>query len=483
MSTNLATPSTIEQRALQRKRPATRLPGPPWYTAMGNTFSFLRHALAFSVEMRETFGDVVSVPTLMGRLTLIFHPDGVRHVLQENHRNYNKDIPDYRILSLLLGKGLLTNDGESWLQQRRLIQPAFHRQQVAALGPIMTESVQTWLEHMEEDGYVETGGPVDVLAEMSGLTLSIVCKALFGADLRAEQLARVSRALTTANHLLASAFYLPGILSLPTPQRHRLRAARQELHAVVDEIVRQRRSDASHHTDLLAMLLDARDAETGAGMSDQQVRDEVLTLLLAGHETTANALTWTFYLLAQHPDDAAKLQEEYRRVLAGRLPLMADLPDLPQTRMVIEESMRLYPPAWAVGRHALQADEMSGYAIPKGAYVLLFQYVTHRHPDFWDQPDAFDPERFSTEHGDDRPPFAYFPFGGGPRLCIGNQFALTEAQLILATILSRYQARLAPGSRIVPEPLVTLRPRGQLMMTLHRSSDRASNRGQNGDIA
>lgn len=464
-----STARPTEQRSDLNKRDVSRLPGPPWYTAVGNTLSFLRHALDFSVEMRERFGDVVSVPTLMGRVTLIFHADGVRHILQENHRNYNKDIPDYRILSLILGKGLLTNDGASWLQQRRLIQPAFHRDRVAALGPIMTDTTLAWLERWETSNLVDTSTPLDLIQELSSLTLSIVCKALFGADLRGEQLARVSRALTTANHLLAEAFYLPGILSLPTPQRHRLHAARRELHTVVDEIVLQHRSSSEQRGDLLTMLLDARDEETGEGMSDDQVRDEVLTLLLAGHETTANALAWTFYLLAQHQHDAAKLQDEYRRVLKGQPPLMEDLPRLPVTRMVVEESMRLYPPAWAVGRHALQADEVGGYTIPRGAYVLLFQYVTHRHPGYWERPDEFDPERFSAERAADRPRFAYFPFGGGPRLCIGNQFALTEAQLILATILSRYQLRLAPNAQVIPEPLVTLRPRGTLLMTVHRN--------------
>jgi len=206
-------------------------------------------------------------------------------------------------------------------------------------------------------------------------------------------------------------------------------------------------------------------------MSDQQLRDEVLTLLLAGHETTANALSWTLFLLAQHPDTAANLQSEYRHVLRGRLPQMDDLPQLPLTRMVIEESMRLYPPAWAVGRHALEADEIGGHTIPKGAYVMVFQYVTHRHPDFWEQPDAFDPERFAAERSTGRHRFAYFPFGGGPRLCIGNQFALIEAQLILATILSRHQLLLSPTARVIPEPLVTLRPRGSLLMTAHRTTE------------
>ena len=482
MTTTMSSMLGVDDQA-PLQTPAARLPGPPGYTAVGNTFAFLRHALDFSTRMREEYGDVVSVPTLMGRLTLIYHPDGVRHVLQENHRNYNKDIPDYRILSLLLGKGLLTNDGESWLQQRRLIQPAFHRQQVAALAPIMTSAVQGWLENLEAEHVIDSETPLNVLPEMSRLTLRIVCDALFGADLRAEQLTQVSRALTTANHLLTEAFYLPGILSLPTPQRHRLRTARRELHTVVDEIVRQRRHNDSERADLLAMLLDAREADTGAGMSDQQIRDEVLTLLLAGHETTANALAWTFYLLGQHPETMARLQQEYQSVLNGRAPTMDDVPQLPLTQMVIEESMRLYPPAWAVGRHGLQADEIGGYTTPKGAYVLLIQYVTHRHPGFWERPDAFEPERFSAARSADRPRFAYFPFGGGPRLCIGAQFALTEAQLILATILSRYDMHLAPGARVVPEPLVTLRPRGQLLMTLHRSNEEPSVTERIGDIS
>jgi cytochrome P450 len=471
MTSSMPSTNSTEQYTLHGDQRASHLPGPPLYTAVGNTLRFLRHALDFSMEMRARYGDVVSVPTLMGRLTLIYSADGVRHVLQENHLNYNKDIPDYRILSLLLGKGLLTNDGASWLQQRRLIQPAFHRGRVAALGPIMTTTTVAWLEQLEATSSADTGEPIDVLREMSGLTLSIVCKALFGADLPTQEVERVGRALTSANHLLADAFYLPGILSLPTPQRRRLYAARSELYAVVDEIVRRRRSAPEQRDDLLAMLLEARDAETGEGMSDQQVRDEVLTLLLAGHETTANALSWTFYLLAQQPHEAAKLRDEYQRVLQGRPPLMEDLPQLPLTRMVVDESMRLYPPAWAVGRHALQQDEVGGYVIPKGAYILLIQYATHRHPDYWEQPDVFDPARFSDKHGTDRPRFAYFPFGGGPRLCIGNQFALTEAQLILATILSRYQLRLAPNAHVVPEPLVTLRPRGKLLMTAHRSGE------------
>ena len=293
-------PKSTEQRPAHRERPAGRLPGPPWYTAISNTIRFLRDALSTSSALRERYGDVVSVPTLMGTITMIFHPDGVRHVLQEHHLNYNKDIPDCHVLSLLIGKGLLTNDGASWLQ-RRLIQPAFHRERVSAFGPLMTNATQAWLDQCEAAGVGGTDRPLDIPHEMGALTLTIVCQALFGTDLPPVEVARVGSALTAANHLLTQALYVPGLLSLPTPQRRRLRAARRELHAVVDEIIRQRRMQADQpeqRSDVLAILLQARDAESGKGMSDQQVCDEVLTLLLAGHETTANALSWIVYLLS-----------------------------------------------------------------------------------------------------------------------------------------------------------------------------------------
>jgi len=468
MTHSASSPLPAQPRLLPRKQREPHPPGPPWPTAAQNTFSFLRKALDFLLEMRERYGDVVSVPTLIGPFTLIFHPDGVRHVLRENHRNYNKDVPDYHVLSLVLGKGLLTNDGGSWLKQRRLIQPAFHRERVAAFGTLMTETALMWTQRWETGSFIETNKPLALTQEMSSLTLSIVAKALFGTDLSAET-EGVGQALTTVNHLLAKGFYLPWVLLLPTPLRRRLRDARSALYTVVEQIIRERRRHRERHGDLLDMLLEARDEETGEGMTDQQVRDEVLTLLLAGHETTANALSWTFFLQAQHPHTEARLREEYQQVLNGRPAMIEDLPQLPSTRMVLEEAMRLYPPAWGLGRRALGNDEIGGYAIPKGAYVLVFPFVTHRHPAFWERPGEFDPERFSAPLAAGRHRFAYFPFGGGPRLCLGNQFALYEAQLILATILSRYQLRLLPGTVVTPEPLVTLRPRGDLLMTVRRT--------------
>jgi len=330
------------------------------------------------------------------------------------------------------------------------------------MGRLMTESAASWTEAIN----IETQQPLDLFPQMSGLTLDIVCKALFGADLL-EYKEQVFQASGAINHLEAQALYMPGLLFLPTPQRQRLYEARATVSTVVDALIAKRRA-RSTESDLLTMLLQAQDEETGLGMTNEQVRDEVLTLLAAGQETTANALCWTLVLLSQHPDIEARLREEYTRVLGGRAPQVEDLPQLKLSRMVLEESMRLYPPAWAFARSAIDEDEIGGYRIAKGAYVLLFPATTQRHPDFWEQPDVFDPERFSPERSAGRHRFAYFPFGGGPRICIGNQFALTEAQLILATVLPHYQFRLLPRAEVVPEPLITLRPRGKLLMTISR---------------
>ncbi|GCE09322.1 cytochrome P450 [Dictyobacter aurantiacus] len=466
MFPSIVTPQPTTSRASQAKG-IKHPPGPPWPTALWNTIKFGQDPLSFARELRERYGDVVTLQTMMGPWTLVFHPDGVRHVVQENHQNYRKGGPSDQVLRVTLGNGLLTNNGESWLTQRRLIQPAFHRSRIAGFGQLMTEGATAWLEETQLDA----SDPLDVFQQMSGLTLTIVCKALFGADMLPYK-QRVFEALGTAIRLEAQAFYMPGLLSLPTPQRHDLYKARDALYAVVDELIAGRKARATgSENDLLTMLLEARDAETGLGMNDLQLRDEVITLMVAGHETTSGALTWTLLLLSQHPEIDARLREAYTRVLSGRAVTIEDLPQLTFGRMVLEESMRLYPPAWVFGRQALAEDEIGGYRIAKGAFVLLFPAVTHRHPDFWEQPDVFDPERFAPERATGRHRFAYIPFGGGPRGCIGNQFALTEAQLILATILPRYQFRLLPGAKVIPEPLITLRPRGGLRMTAHRQDE------------
>ena len=417
--------------------------------------------------MREGFrdyGDVVGCRFGNTRAVLLAHPDHIRHVLHDNHRNYNKQNVDYAMLRRLLGNGLLTSEGAFWHRQRRLIAPMFHRQRVAGFCNLMVNSTLGMLERW--DVLARRGEPFDVGAEMMRLTLEIVAKALFSADV-SDDAETIGDALTEVNRQLGELSLLDLLWMIPTPRKRRFRAAVRALDQVVGKIVDERRLSTHRNQDLLSMLLEAVDAETDKGMTPRQVRDEVLTLLLAGHETTANALTWTWYLLAQNPEAADKLEREVREVLGDRAPDALDLPNLRYTRMVVEESMRLYPPAWAISRNTIADDEIGGYRIPRKTSVIICSFITHRHPAFWENPDRFDPERFSPARAEGRPNFAYLPFGGGPRICIGNGFAMTEAQLVMATVAQRYRLGLAPAYPVELHPLITLRPRHGMRMTLH----------------
>ena len=302
---------------------------------------------------------------------------------------------------------------------------------------------------------------------MARLTLKIVGRALLSIDL-SDQAEVIGRAFTVGNERFAH-FDLGMLMPfLPTRRNLRFRRAVRTLHQVVDEIIAQRRRERQDQGDLLSMLLDARDEETGKGMDDRQLRDEILTLILAGHETTATALSWTWHLLSQNPSVQQKLETELHEVLGGRPPTLADLRVLNYTGMVLDESMRIYPPVWSIGRSPINDDEIGGYRIPKKSMVMLSQYITHRHPAFWDEPDRFDPERFSLERSEGRPRYAFFPFAGGPRQCIGNIFALNEANLVLATVAQRYRIKVAPAHPIELQPLVTLRPRYGIKVTLQK---------------
>jgi cytochrome P450 len=416
-------------------------------------------------KLTQEYGPLVCFQFLAWPLYLITHPDHIKYILQENYLQYNKDVFDYQLLKHFLGNGLLTNEGDSWLRQRRLMQPAFHRQRIAAFGKLMTE---TTLAHMQRwKPFTQSNTPLDMAVEMMRLTLHIVCKALFSVDVT-DEADTIGSAFSVVNRHLAQRSSSPLPLSLPVPGNLRFRSAVHALDKVVHEIIRQHREQKMETDDVLSMLLQTRDEETGEGMNDQQLHDEVITLLLAGHETTANALSWTWYLLSQHPEVEQQLHHELKEVLSGRLPTSEDLPRLPYTQMVIQESIRLYPPSWIISRNAVAEDAIGGYAIPAHAPILLLPYVTHRHPAFWQDPERFDPERFTPEQIATRPRYAYVPFGGGPRQCIGNTFAMTEAQLILATVAQQYRVALVPGQVISPEPLITLRPRNGLFMTLQR---------------
>jgi cytochrome P450 len=436
----------------------------------GNTREIQQNPLRLYASARAQFGDVVrlrAIPSVYWYL--VTHPHDVEQVLQTNQRNYRKPDVFNNPVGLLAGRGLLTSEGDCWRHQRRLAQPAFHRQRLAALATLMTEAAESTAERWSQ--YAESGASVDVAAEMMRLTLKIVSRALFSTDI-SDKADRVGPAVRVAsehvNYRMSHPLALPE--RIPTRRNRRFFKAKRTLDEMVFGIINERRRTGEDRGDLLSMLLLTRDEETGEGMSDRQLRDEVITLLLAGHETIAAALSWTWYLLSLHPDVERKLHAELGLVLGGRTPTLDDLPHLSYATMVFEESMRLCPPAWGQPRQALGDDRIGGYHIPAGAIISLCQWVTHRHPDFWENPEQFDPERFTPERWANRPRFAYFPFGGGARQCIGNHFAMLEAQLILATLAQRFRLDLVPRHPVEPDPTFTLRPRYGVLMTLHGRS-------------
>jgi cytochrome P450 len=411
------------------------------------------------------YGDVVYLKIGPRRGFLITNPEDIRHVLQDNARNYHKS-PLYGKLRMFLGNGLLTSEDELWLRQRRIAQPAFHRQRLAALANVMADAARD--AAAEWQGLASAGRPVDVDQEMMRLTRTVVVRALLGADL-GPFTSKIDQAWTIINQHIGESFWsLAFIDRLPTPKYRRFQAARAVLRGAVDHVISERRRTSSDSADLLSMLMSARDEETGEAMTDEQLRVEVTTFLLAGQETTSLALTWTWYLLSQYPHAQRRLEDEIDVVLNGRPPAYSDLVNLPYLRMVIDEAMRLYPPAWGFSRQALADDQLGGFRLPRGWIAFVVPYVLHRLPAWWPDPEAFDPERFSPERSADRPKFAYIPFGAGPRQCIGNQFALIETQLSVATFAQSYRLHLAPGHKAEPWPLITLRPRFGMPMIIER---------------
>jgi cytochrome P450 len=413
------------------------------------------------------YGDIVRLRALPGvYFFLIVHPDAIEHVLAKNHKNYRKPDSFNQPASLLAGKGLLTDEGASWLNRRRLVQPAFSRQRLAALdGPIVraTEAmIRRW--ELVEDGQVR-----DILPEMMRLSLAIASTTLFSTDISdgADEIGKAYReAFAYISYRMNHPFSPP--TWLPIPRNRRFAGAKRVIDRVVFDMIDQRRRNGEIHDDLMGMLMAARDEVTRGGMTDKQVRDEALTLLTAGHETVGAALSWTWYLLAKHPEVQRSVYDEIIGMLGGRHPATSDLSNLPLCRAVFEEAMRLYPPAWGIPRESIEADEIMGWYIPPKANLVLGQFLTHRHPDFWEEPDQFRPDRFLGQAAADRPRFAYFPFGGGPRGCIGSQFAMTEGQLVLATVIQRYSMDVVAEHPVVPDPTFTLRPKFGVKVVLRR---------------
>lgn len=422
-----------------------------------------RDPLAFFTTTARRHGDISGFRVGPVNVYLLNHPDYIKDVLVTRATNFHKG-RGLQVAKRLIGEGLLTSEGEFHLRQRRLAQPAFHRQRISFYASVMAEYAARTASRWRD------GSTLDVHQEMMGLTLAVVGKTLFDADVEGEA-AEIGQALSVALKLFDT-ITLPfaGLMEkFRLPSVRRFERAKARLDQTIYRIIRERRGSSEDRGDLLSMLLLASDTEgDGTGMTDLQLRDECMTLFLAGHETTANALTWTWYLLSQHPEVEAEMHREVDRVLSGRLPSAEDCPNLRFTEMVLAESMRLYPPAYVLGRRALTDFRLAGYTIPADSIVLMSQWVMQRDARYFPDPQRFDPQRWTPEAQAARPKFCYFPFGGGPRVCIGESFAWMEGVLLLATLAQRWKLRLVPGHRVAMRPLITLRPKYGMRMTAHQ---------------
>jgi cytochrome P450 len=437
-------------------------PGPKNRFPGANLRGMQYDPLGFLTRVTREHGDAASFRIARARLFFFAHPDLVREVLVTRHASFMKGLALQRT-KIVLGEGLLTSEGELHKRQRRLAQPAFHRERIQRYGEEMVEkgvaARQRWRD----------GEELDVAYEMSRLTLAVVAKTLFDADVE-DEADEIGAALTELMLMFPVLLHplAPLILRIPFfPQVRRFRKAMARLDRTIYSMIEERRRANADRGDLLSMLLLATDVEgDGGGMSDLQLRDETMTIFLAGHETTANALAWTLYALARNPEVERELHRELDEVLAGRIPTPADYPRLPYTEMVLAESMRLFPPAWGIGRYTTSDVKIGDWDVPEKALVVVSQWVTHRDPRFWPDPERFEPLRFTAEAKAARPKMAYFPFGAGPRICIGEGFAWMEGVLLLATIAQQW--RFERGPDVAPVALITLRPKEKMMMRVSR---------------
>jgi cytochrome P450 len=430
-------------------------PGPRGQFFWGMLGELRQDMLGLYQRLHREYGDFIRIPYAGVNTFSIAHPDYFKYVLQDHNKNFVRSDFLMSIFKTFVGESLFTTDGDDWLGRRRLAQPAFHRQRIAGFGQTMTAAAQAMLDQWERG---PDGQRLDLDHELMQVTLRVAGQTLFSRDLIGEA-NTLGEAFTATseyvNYRLQNPFVLPP--SVPTRRNRAFKRALKVLDQTIYDIIRARRASGEDRPDLLSMLMNARDEDTGEGMDDKTLRNEVAVMLFAGHETTAATLTWAFYL-----------QAELSAVLAGRLPTSDDLPRLRYTRMIIDETLRLYPAAWSMSRQSVKEDELGGFRLPARASLNVVINNVHRDPRWWDEPDRFDPERFLPERSANRPHFAYLPFGGGPRLCIGSQFALTEAQIILAAVAQRYQLRVLPGHPVRPNPIFVLRTSNGLPVTAHR---------------
>ncbi|WP_017317767.1 cytochrome P450 [Mastigocladopsis repens] len=439
-------------------------PGPRGYPIIGCFPQMASKPLQFLTNAAREYGDVVHLGSIgPQQLYLIAHPDCVKYVLQENPQNYTKG-ENFQEMKLVIGEGLVISEGDSWRRQRRLMQPTFHRQQIGGMVNDMTGITAKLLERWSQLG---SGTTLDIYDEMLLLTQNILLKTTLSIDVDNGDTTDLIPAWNTIYKFLSDrlwAVFKPPI-SFPTPKNRSFQQAVNTLNSIANRIIQQRLQGNDAPNDILSMLLSTQD-ESGQGLSAQQLHDQIVGLFSAGFETSGAVLSWIWYLLSKHPVVERQLQVELSTVLGGRTPTVDDLPNLKYTKMVVQEAMRLYPGAWVYARNNLADDEIGGYHIPAGSMLLLSPYVTHRLPAFWDNPEGFDPERFSPEHSVGRPRYAYFPFGGGSRQCLGDIFALTELQLVIAMVSQHFRLNLVPEHPVEPNPLLTLQTRHGILMTL-----------------
>jgi cytochrome P450 len=437
-------------------------PGPPGFFPTGEYSAiFKQDPMELFMRLNHDFGETSSFNIFGIRITSITNPVDVKYVLQENSSNYTKSI-SYNEIKHILGQGLLTSEGSFWKRQRRISQPAFKKTMIEGFTSIVLEEADKVLQSME--GKTHT----DISEDMMKITFIVVGKALFQKDLgqRADAIGKaLEEALILVQERIQTIVKIP--LRFPTPKNLRLNRAIHTMKFMVDELIRERRKNGGGQGDLMDFLMFTKDEETGETMTDSQIRDEVLTFLLAGHETTSNALSWTFYLLSLHPEIRNKVREEVYPVMRTGLGY-GSLEHLPYTKNVIQEAMRLYPPIWIIERAPIKDDVVGGFDVPAGSILSVCINSIHRHKDYWINPEGFDPDRFLPENSTGRHGYSYLPFGGGPRICIGNHFAMMEAVLILATLVHHYDFNLTSLGRVAKNPLVTLRPKYGIPMSVHK---------------
>jgi cytochrome P450 len=435
------------------------IPADHWF--FRNSLVVLKDPLAFFVSTFAEYGDIYNVNSNLYTIYVTANPEHIQEIMVTNKKDYAKS-DDYKILKYSLGNGLLTSEGDFWKKQRRIAQPAFHRGSMKKLLDIMVASTQKTIESWKGKTQVE------LTDEMSFLALDIVTKCLFGTKLETDYV-KIQEAITVENEYLAERIMKPfkPPFWVPTSKNRAYRKARSYSSNLILDIIKERQENPSEHHDLLSMLMSTEDEDTGEKMSNQQLKDESITIFVAGHETTANALSWTFYLLSQHPEKMQLLQDEIENVLQGSNPDFQSLKELSYTQMVLEEAMRLYPPAWTIVRKVAHDTNMDGYDFKKETRLILDVFMLHRHPDYWENPTDFEPKRFEPEEKKKRHKYAYIPFGAGQRMCIGNNFAMMEMKIVLVMLLQNFNISLAKNApEVVPEPLITLRPKNGILMDL-----------------